>query len=178
MNMNQSFVVAIAVGIVVGLLGALAIGWLRALVSRARAEKQIEPAPVKAKRSYKRKVTADGVAVTAITSSDATKKNRGRLAETKSSAKKKHTTAEAVDATKKRPGRPTNAEVAARQTVAAKLVKNNFEVGSSSPKDSVTTDHQLLLEKLINLSPEQLHVLATMSIGEAAFVPTKEILIT
>ena len=178
MNMNQVVVVAVVIGIVVGLFNALAIGWLKALVSRARAEKQIEPALVKVKRSYKRKVTADGVAVKAINSSKTPKKQRERLTEAKASTKKIRSIAEVVDAAKKRPGRPTNADLAARQTTRAKLIENNAEVGSASKIDLATADHQLLLEKLINLSPAQLHALASMSVGDAAFVPAREIMTT
>ena len=153
MNMNQDVVVAVVIGIVVGLIGALVIRWLKVLVSRATAAKQQEPALAKVKRSYKRKITADGVAVTAIKSSKTPKKQCGRRAETKSSAKKMRSTAGGVDSIKKRPGRPTNAVLAARQALTAKLVENNTKAVSASTKNPATADHQLLLEKLINLSP-------------------------
>ena len=110
MNMNQDYVVAVAIGFVVGLIGALVFGRLKTLVARATAAKQQEPALVKVKRSYKRKVTADESAVTAITSSNASKKNRGRITGAKATTKKIRSTAEVDDATKKRRGRPTDTD--------------------------------------------------------------------
>lgn len=63
MNMYLEDIVAMVLGMTVGFTGPLVAGWLKALVTRAAAAKQQEPAQAKAKRSYKRKVTSGGTAV-------------------------------------------------------------------------------------------------------------------
>lgn len=183
MNMNQEVVVAVVVGIVVGLVIALAIRWIKALISRATAANHQEPAQAKVKRAYKRKATdnlsGNKNAVTVTSSSNATKKRGGRTAKAKTLTLKTPATKEEASVMKRRPGRPTNANLASRQSAAGKSVKSKFTMDNNSETQSpVMPEQQQLLEKLLNLSPEQLNALAAMPIGEATFVPTKEILTT
>ena len=169
MEMYQVVVMAILAGVVLGITGTLAVSWLKSLAARPTAKKQSDY--VKAKRAYRKKTecaSENRGASSATYPSALKKKHHGQKSKEKAVADKIQSSAKLISGPKKRRGRPTNAELASRQATTDNLVEKISEDGNALTNDPVQAERQMLLDKLLNLSPAQLHGLAAMPVGEAS----------
>jgi hypothetical protein len=178
MNMQLEVVIAVLAGVVLGITGTLAVSWLKSPASRPTAKKQTDL--VKAKRAYRRKTecASENKSASSATSPLALKKKlHGRKSKEKAAADIIQSSAKVISGPKKRRGRPTNAELAARQATTDSLVEKNSEYGNALTNDPVQAERQMLLDKLLNLSPAQIHGLAAMPVGETSPAISKDGLI-
>jgi len=163
-------VVALVIGMVVGIAGTLMVGWIKRSSADRGKPPVLNPASVGIRRSSKKPgamtvPTANGVP-------SEPKKRSGRHAKVCTPVKAPATAP--VDAVKKRRGRPTKADVAARQAAMAMEEKATTRTFTSSTMKPAIADQDHLLEMFFNLSKEQLHALAAMPVGEASPAIIKE----
>ncbi len=177
MEILQVVMVAGAVGIVVGVIGMLVANWFKA---KALATKTptLNPTSNKGKASTnKRAVSKSCEKVAAGTASPhAPKQRRGRQAKVSVSGEPQAKSP--VEAVKKRRGRPTKAEVAARQASVTTWEGKAIKTNSVVTVRNAMTDQDSLLDTFLNLSPEQLQLLASMPVGQVPPTLSKEGLTT
>lgn len=174
MQISQVVMVAVAVGIVVGIIGMLVARWLRAMLSATTAKSPMCPTRKSGRNGTLKQVKrkSDEHVDVGTVSADIPQKRRGRPAKVHASVNPPATAP--VDAVKKRRGRPTKADVAARQAAMAMEEKATTRTFNSSTMKPAIADQDHLLEMFLNLSKEQLHALAAMPVGEASTAIIKE----
>lgn len=178
MQISYVVMVAVAVGIVVGIMGLLVARWLRAMLSVTTAKSTMCPKRKSGRNGTQKQVKrkSDEHVDVGTVSADIPQKRRGRPAKVHAAVNPQPTAP--VDAVKKRRGRPTKAEVAARQAAMAMEEKATTTTSNSSTMKPAITNQDHLLEIFLSLSPEQLHALASMPVGEASPPISKEGLTT
>lgn len=171
-------VVAAAVGIVVGVIGMLVANWLKAQATATRTSALMSPTKNKGKASTTKCAASksSGKVAAGTASPHAPKQRRGRPAKVSVSGESLATAP--VEAVKKRRGRPTKAEMAARQASVTTGEGKAIKTDSVVTVKHASMDQDSLLETFLNLSTEQLQMLASMPVGQVPPTLSKEGLTT